>query len=72
MVTLDMNLDEELDYREIARGMEAWKRERRDERRKELSREITSVSMKSGDMNELLCEKTCLQGVQPGLTQIGL
>ena len=48
MVTLDMNLDEELDYREIARGMEAWKRQRRDERRKELSREATSVSMKSG------------------------
>lgn len=52
MVTLDMNLDEELDYREIARGMEAWKRERRDERRKELSRETTSVSMKSGTSSQ--------------------
>ena len=50
MVTLDMNLDEELDYKEIARGMEAWRRERREERRRELSRETTALSAKSGEV----------------------
>ena len=48
LVTLDMNLDEELDYREMARGMDAWKRQRRVEKRQDLSRESTSMSAKSG------------------------
>ena len=48
LITLDMNLDEELDYRELARGMEAWKKEKREEKRRDLSRESTSLSVKSG------------------------
>ena len=48
LISLDMNLDEELDYKEMARGMELARREKREDRRKQLSREATSVSQKSG------------------------
>ncbi|XP_052779508.1 EF-hand calcium-binding domain-containing protein 12-like [Mya arenaria] len=48
LISLDMNLDEELDYKEMARGMELARREKREDRRKELSREATSISQKSG------------------------
>jgi len=49
LISLDMNLDEELDYGEMARGMELARREKREDRRKELSREATSVSQRSGE-----------------------
>ena len=62
MVTLDMNLDEELDYREMVRGMEAWKRQRREEKRKALSRESTSVSLKSG---QLIVELSLISVISP-------
>ncbi|XP_060081393.1 EF-hand calcium-binding domain-containing protein 12-like [Ylistrum balloti] len=46
ILSLDADFDEELDYKELARGLENWHRERRENRRKELSRETTSLSSK--------------------------
>lgn len=48
LISLDMNLDDELSYKEMARGMDMARRERREDRRKELSRESTMVSQRSG------------------------
>lgn len=48
LVTLDMDLDDELDYREMARGMELARREKWDEKRKELSEELLKGSQPSG------------------------
>lgn len=46
ILSLDADFDEELDYKELARGLDSWHRERRENRRKQLSRETTSVSSK--------------------------
>ncbi|KAL4226312.1 EF-hand calcium binding domain 12 [Mactra antiquata] len=48
LISLDMNLDDELNYKEMTRGMDLARRERREDKRKELSRESTVVSQKSG------------------------
>ncbi|XP_045164216.2 EF-hand calcium-binding domain-containing protein 12-like [Mercenaria mercenaria] len=52
LISLDMNLDEELDYKEMARGMKVARQEKREDRRKELSRESTSMSQRSGSRGE--------------------
>lgn len=52
LISLDMNLDEELDYKEMAQGMGVARREKREDRRKELSRESTSLSQRSGILEQ--------------------
>ncbi|KAK3102250.1 hypothetical protein FSP39_009912 [Pinctada imbricata] len=47
ILSLDTDFDNLLDYKELARGLECWKRERRENRRKELSRESSASSVKS-------------------------
>ena len=57
LISLDMNLDDELDYKEMARGMKVARQEKREDRRKEISRESTSLSQRSGiiyNLNVLL------------------
>ncbi|KAL5015165.1 hypothetical protein ScPMuIL_009435 [Solemya velum] len=45
ILTLDADFNDRLDYQELSRGMERWKKERRDNKRKQLSRESTAVSL---------------------------
>ena len=48
LIALDMNLDEELDYKEMARGLELTRKQRIEDRRKDLSRESSALSRLSG------------------------
>ena len=50
LISLDMNLDEVLDYKEMAQGLEHARREKREDRRKEISRESTLMSQSSGNI----------------------
>lgn len=47
LISLDMNLDEVLNYKEMAIGLEHARREKREDRRKEISRESTLMSQNS-------------------------
>ena len=47
ILSLDTDFDNNLDYKELARGLELWKRERRENRRKELSRTSSASSVKT-------------------------
>lgn len=48
LISLDMNMDENLDYKELSIGLELARRELREDRRKELSREATKVTISTG------------------------
>jgi len=48
LISLDMNLDENLDYKELAMGLELARKELIEDRRKELSREASKVTQKTG------------------------
>ena len=45
ILALDTDLNDELDYRELAKGMGLWKVEKRESKRKMLASNITSASM---------------------------
>lgn len=47
ILSLDSNFDNFLDYKELAEGLRMWRKERRENKRKLLSRETTSLSQKS-------------------------
>ena len=47
ILSLDSNFDNYLDYKELAEGLRMWRRERRENKRKALSREATALSQKS-------------------------
>ncbi|XP_022302015.2 EF-hand calcium-binding domain-containing protein 12-like [Crassostrea virginica] len=47
ILSLDLDYDNNLDYKELAKGLSFWKKERRENRRKQISRESTMDSMKS-------------------------
>ncbi|XP_062585713.1 uncharacterized protein LOC134247355 [Saccostrea cucullata] len=47
ILSLDMDYDNNLDYKELSKGLSFWKRERRENRRKQISRESTMDSLKS-------------------------
>lgn len=49
LISLDMNLDAFLDYKELATGLEQARRELREDKRKELSREATKNTLKTGN-----------------------
>lgn len=47
ILSLDIDYDNNLDYKELAKGLSFWKKERRENRRKQISRESTMDSFKS-------------------------
>lgn len=47
ILSLDSNFDNYLDYKELAEGLKMWRRERRENKRKALSRETSDISLKS-------------------------
>ncbi|VDI41856.1 Hypothetical predicted protein [Mytilus galloprovincialis] len=47
ILSLDSNFDNYLDYKELAEGLNMWRKERRENKRKALSRESTNLSQKS-------------------------
>ncbi|KAL3851719.1 hypothetical protein ACJMK2_015446 [Sinanodonta woodiana] len=49
ILVLDMNMDNKLDYKELARGLEKWKKEKREDKCKELSREGTPTTSVMGE-----------------------
>lgn len=51
ILSLDSNFDNYLDYKELAEGLNMWRKERRENRRKALSRESTNLSQKSETSN---------------------
>lgn len=51
ILSLDSNFDNYLDYKELAEGLNMWRKERRENKRKALSRESTNLSQKSETSN---------------------
>lgn len=53
ILSLDSNFDNYLDYKELAEGLRMWKKERRENKRKMISREASLISQKSDTSNNI-------------------
>jgi len=51
ILSLDSNFDNYLDYKELAEGLRMWRKERRENKRKMISREASLISQKSDTSN---------------------
>jgi hypothetical protein len=53
ILSLDSNFDNYLDYKELAEGLRMWRKERRENKRKMISREASLISQKSDTSNNI-------------------
>ena len=56
VLSLDEELDDELDYRDLAKGMELWKLEKREAKRRQMS----TLSFSSSPCESLPCNSLLL------------